>query len=704
VPADTRFISFGPYWDYLGDYLLDPSTGNTLKPYEGEMFNYDPWVHMQRPDRKWGGGAFARYTVNPHVEPYAEVMFMDDYTEGKMAPTANFGNTEVINCDNPMLSAQQRDLLCTRAGFGPNDYANVVTLRRSVESESRTDQLRHTSFRLLGGLRGDISDGWSYDLYGLHAEVSSPQSYINDFHTDRVGEAMDVIGDPDDPSTWRCRSDAAVANGCRPWNIFQAGGVTQEALDYVHASALLNSGTKTQMVNLTITGDLERHGLALPSASEGVQVAFGAEYRKEGLYADPDEVRRLGKVTGWVATPAVDGGFNVRELFMEALVPVVQDTRGAEDLTLELGYRYAAYNLSGGNSSYKALLSWAPVRSFKLRGGWNRAVRAPNAQELFRAQSLSLGYGDICANDPATGVPKATLEQCLRTGMTAAQYGTVMETGYTNVLAGGNPDLSVETADTITAGLVWTPEAITGLSATIDHYDIQVDDTIGSLWSEDTLRMCGNTGDPLFCDRIHRDSAGSLGLLGRGYVDSRNQNIGRLEARGVDVSASYPLNLGDRGYISFSFLGTSMLENTFTNRVSTYDCAGFFGNQCRRPNPRWRHRFRASWQTNFDTTISVGWRFIGPTSNDDASDQLDLGDPDVVESLKENDFYEIPAYSFFDLAATYSFRDGLRLTLGVNNILDTDPPLVSERYSETGFYGMYDPLGRTIYANLQFEF
>ncbi len=85
----------------------------------------------------------------------------------------------------------------------------------------------------------------------------------------------------------------------------------------------------------------------------------------------------------------------------------------------------------------------------------------------------------------------------------------------------------------------------------------------------------------------------------------------------------------------------------------------------------------------------------------------DLADPDLVESWKINGAYEIPAYNFFDLAATYSFRDGLRLTLGVNNILDKDPPLAPEVAANDygpGFYGTYDPLGRTVYANLQFEF
>jgi iron complex outermembrane receptor protein len=122
-------------------------------------------------------------------------------------------------------------------------------------------------------------------------------------------------------------------------------------------------------------------------------------------------------------TPRIDGRSDVRELFVEALVPVVQDTRGAQDLSLEAGYRYADYNLSGGNSSYKTLLAWAPVEGFKLRTGFNRAVRAPNAQELFTPQVLYASGRDICANDVATGVPPATLEQCLRTGVSEAQYG-----------------------------------------------------------------------------------------------------------------------------------------------------------------------------------------------------------------------------------------------------------------------------------------
>jgi outer membrane receptor protein involved in Fe transport len=700
-----RFLSFDPNWNFAGDYVLDLSTGNTFKPFEGERFNYGPYNHMQRPDSKWSGGAFARYTVNEHFEPYAEIMFMDDYTDAQIAPTADFGSTWVINCDNPMLSAQQRDLLCVQPGYGPHDYANVVTFRRNVEGGPRVHQIRHVNSRLLVGFRGDIGAAWSYDVYGLHAEVSSPQSSLNDFKTDRISDALDVVGDPNDPSTWRCRSENP---GCAPWNIFQTGAVTQEAVDYMSTAALSQVGTRTQMLNVTFTGDLESYGVTVPSASEGVQVALGAEYREESLSFHPDEVWEEGTAGSTGSVPAIDGGFNVREVFVEALVPVVQDTRGAEDLTLELGYRFADYNLSGGNSSYKALLSWAPISALKLRTGYNRAVRAPNAMELFEQQGWMPGLQDFCENDPETGVPSATVEECQRTGLNPSLYGTLPgdQWGWGRILYGGNPDLEVERADTFTFGFVWTPDAITGLSTTIDYYDIQVEDTVGWLWPRDILEKCAATGDPLLCSLIHRDAAGSLWLLD-GYVDVTNQNIGRIRARGIDVSASYPWNLRDAGFVNLSLIGTYTLEKSLSDRVAEYDCAGYYGDQCSQPNARWRHRFRASWQTSFDTTISLGWRFIGSSKVDDASPDPDLGDPEELESWRASDADVLKAYNFFDLAATYSFRDGLRLTLGVNNILDTDPPIApgaSDNDYGPGFYGTYDPLGRTIYTNLQFEF
>ena len=139
-----RFLSFDPDFGNTQDYVLtlaeEGGDGHSFRDRTGEVFNYGPFNHMQRPDQKWSAGGFANYEINEHFDVYTEVMFMDDYSEAQIAPTGNFGRTEVINCDNPMLSEQQRDLVCTQQGFGPTDLANVTILRRNLEGNPRTGQ------------------------------------------------------------------------------------------------------------------------------------------------------------------------------------------------------------------------------------------------------------------------------------------------------------------------------------------------------------------------------------------------------------------------------------------------------------------------------------------------------------------------------------------------------------------------------------
>ncbi len=695
-----RFLAPG-----RGDFVLDPDTGNTntFRPRQGtDVFNFAPFNFMQRNDEKWSGGAFARYRHNEKVEPYLEAMVMHDYSDAQIAPSGSFGNTASINCDNPMMSEQQRQALCGDATTGT---APLILFRRNVEGGGRNSQLQHTNWRLVAGVRGDINERWSYDLFGLNGQVDSPNSYQNDFYIDRIADALDVVGDRDDPSSWRCRSGNT---GCVPWNIFQIGGVSQEALDYMQVSYLYNSGTSTRMLGGEVTGDL---GVKFPSATENIDIAFGAHVRKEGLFFRPDIINAVGGAAGQGgAQPPVEGSYRTNELFAETRLPLLQDRTGAQDLALELGYRYAKYKPVEQDSkdlnSWKAMASWAPVEGFRLRGGLNHAVRAPNVYELFVPQSIGLaGSEDICSGS----TPTATPEQCARTGVSAAQYGNILPNpaGQYNSLDGGNPNLEPETADTFTIGVVWTPRAISGLSITADYYDIEITDTIDDFNPDDVIKKCAEEGDPNLCALIHRDALGTLWITPDAFTESTNQNIGLRATRGLDVSAIYPWTIGDDGVITFSFLGTTMLEDLLENPLVNYDCVGFTGNQCGIPSPKWRHRLRASWNTNFKTTLTLGWRYIASVENDDFSDDPDLANEALRPVLELNDSAKIPSFNWFDLAGVYRFNDKARVTLGVNNIFDKEPPLGSG-FSDVdfgpGFYGTYDPLGRAVYANLQFGF
>ena len=307
---------------------------------------------MQRPDRQWSAGGFANYEINEHFDVYTEMMFMDNFSDAQIAPTGNFGRTDTINCNNPMLSAQQVDAVCTQAGFGPNDMANLIILRRNIEGNPRTALFRHTSWRMVAGMRGDINDYWSYDVYGLYAETSSPQGYANDFHESRLLDALLIVENPD-TGEWECLPGAE--DGCVPWNIFTEGGVTQEALDFMVVDQYLLSGGSTHVANATLFGDLEGWGLTIPSASEGIQVAVGLEYREEMMYVRPDAVygAGLGAGSGGPTVP-VDGQYDVKEAFIEMLIPIVQDASLFRDLSVELGYRYSDYSESGTAPNYKA--------------------------------------------------------------------------------------------------------------------------------------------------------------------------------------------------------------------------------------------------------------------------------------------------------------------------------------------------------------
>jgi outer membrane receptor protein involved in Fe transport len=692
------------------DYVLDVDApgGNAFRRrLPTDVYNFAPHNFMQRPDTRWAGGGFMNYQWNRHAEAYADVMFMDDYTDAQIAPSGNFANTTQLNCNNPMLSAQQRQVICTEMGYGPDDIATVIVQRRNVEGGGRVAQLRHTALRFSFGMRGDINDAWRYDAFGLQGEMHSPQRYANDLHVDRLQNALIVDGDPNNPATWRCRSNDT---GCAPWNIFRANGVTQQALDYLSLPLILDSGTRTRGVQGTVTGNLGSYGMMLPGAADGITVALGAGYRQEFMFSEPDLAYRLGLGAGQGgATVPVEGEYDVKEVFAEGVIPLVQGQRGAQNLSLELGVRLSDYSSTGSAPTYKTSALWAPVDFLRIRTGYNRATVSPSVLALFFPQRLDLdGSQDLCAGPR----PSATPEQCERQGVSRALYGSILENpaGQYNTLEGGNPLLEQEIANTVTLGAVFTPRAFPGFSATLDYYRIKVDDTIGSLEADDIMNQCVATGNPTLCGLINRDRFGTLWLLSgadAGFISTINGNVGELESQGLDVVATYARTIGGHGALTTALAGTYLRSQKTDTGLFAYDCVGFHGNQCGIPTPKWRHAARVAWDTNFNTTLALTWRFIGGTNNDDLSPNPALGDPASVRALELNFADKIEAFNYLDLAATYRATRNYNIVAGINNLFDKEPPLgagLSDNDFGPGLYGTYDHLGRYLFTGIQFQF
>ena len=132
--------------------------GDRFVPRQGMLYNYAPSNYFQLPDKRWTAGVLARYDLNEHAEAYTELMFMDDRSVAQIAPSGAFFVTDSLGCGNPFLSQQQFEALCGRYGLTNDDVQNVFVGRRNVEGGNRQNDLRHTAYRGVLGLRGDLTD------------------------------------------------------------------------------------------------------------------------------------------------------------------------------------------------------------------------------------------------------------------------------------------------------------------------------------------------------------------------------------------------------------------------------------------------------------------------------------------------------------------------------------------------------------------
>jgi len=712
----------GTFFTNVGTFQV--GNGRTFIP-GSTPFNFGPYNHFQRPDERYTFGAFADYEISPALHPYMEAMFMDDRSVAQIAPSGVFvGNVTSINCDNPLLSAQQRSIVCSPANLvGANGKATgtptvfldqngnpyfrgvVYPGRRNVEGGGRRDDLQHTDYRIVAGMRGDLGGGFSYDTSYQYGRVIFSQTYFNDFSITRATRALDVVTGPG--GTPVCRSVLTGADkACVPYDIFAPGGVTAAALSYLQTPGFSRGLTEETVATASITGQLGEHGLQTPWANHGLAMNIGAEYRKEKLDFSPDLAFSTGDLAGQGgARIGVAGQFHVKEFFTEAQLPIVEDRPFFQLLELRAGYRYSKYQVAANSFStntWKVEGEWAPVRDVKFRASYNRAVRAPNIVELFASQAVGLD-GSI---DPCAGVPTATAAQCALTGVSAAQYGNVRANpaGQYNGLGGGNPNLVPERATSVTGGIVLQPRFLPRFALTVDLFDIRVKQSIGALGANTIITQCIATGQPFFCSKVHRDAQGTIWLTTNGYVEDINVNAGGLSTRGIDVNASYTQRLGSLGSLALSLVGTwvdQLNVNPYGNL--TYDCAGHFGASCGTPIPKWRHKFRVTYTAPGGIGLSGQWRYFKGVSKDYLSSDPDLNRPSLVTAGSD----QIKAQSYFDVSLTARIGDHYQFRLGVNNVFDKIPPVLvtpSPFGNGNTYPQVYDSLGRYVFAGFTLNY
>ncbi len=740
------------------DYIPSPD-GTDFVDRDGLEFNYNPTNFYQRPDERYSAGFFAQYEVSENVELYGEFNFMDNHTDAQIAYSGAFFVTDDLFCGNPLLTDAQFAKVCGILGLDRTQFfsdaevthlndndedgmiedteilldadGNPVTSnptisigKRSVEGQPRSDNLRHTSFRGVLGARGEF-DAWSYDIYAQYSEVSVERTYNNDVSTTRIIRALDVVEDADGNPVCRSVVDESDTN-CVPWNIFRgpglkdtvAEGITQAALDYLDIPLFLRGTTDQKVVSGYVLGSLGEYGIKSPYADSGISIVVGLEYRSESITYNPDQGFGSGDGAGQGGPVlSVAGDVDSTEFFMEASVPLVENRTLLRLLSLDVGYRFSDYSTDTETHTYKIAAQWVPFDDLRVRASLQRAIRHPNIRELFLPQGNNLFNGsDPCGGPVINGKIATqdddgndvedpdgrTFEQCARSGVTQSQFGQIpiSPADQYNFLQGGNENLEPEESDTYSVGFVYTPSVIPSLTVSLDYFDITVEKAIDNISPQTILNLC--VDENLLCEFINRGrNVGDLwvgngrGTTNNAYVEALQVNLGFFSAAGLDMSAEYRLDLGGWGGIRFTDSATffTKWDQEELPGGGVEDCVGYWSGSCGDPTIQLVNNFRAAWHSPWNLTLSLAWRFL-----------------DAVESLDATEV-DLDAVHYFDFSALFntSFLGGnIALRSGINNLLDTEPPIIGKAtavYNNGNtFPGIYDALGRYIFLGATVTF
>ncbi|WP_026375547.1 TonB-dependent receptor domain-containing protein [Aestuariibacter salexigens] len=725
--GDRHFSSYAAFDDGEGGFIPGGSSGvpgtailngmfvtfnedGSARPFvtggdNNDFYNYAPVNYIQLPQERHQITAIGNYEITDNAEVYGRAMFTDSRVPQQLAATPIFQTATFSLDNNPFLPVATQQQISDAIGDGVDtdgdgidDTATAFLRRRMIEVGERRSEDSFNSYQFQMGVKGFIEDSsWSYDVYYQTGKVENSSVQLGNINRGRFNQSLllaseggNVIVDANgNPS---CANPSANGGtvGCAPMNLFGPGNISAQAAEFLRTAVASQALFNQKMFAASLAGDTEGW-FELPGGPIGL--AFGYENRDEDFEFLPSQDLAAGTIAGFNGAPGLAGGYDVSEWFVEAYLPILEGVEFADLLDLELAYRSADYSTAGSVESYKIAGSWAPVESFRIRAGFNTAVRAPNIGELFAPESEGFpGAADPCSASGVTDNSARVRDLCIATGVPASEVFTNSidpASGQVRALGGGNPNLKEEEAETLTVGFVY--DVTEEFSFSLDYFDIEIEDAVSGAGTNNILNLCYN--DPVnggvgsaYCNAVQRRANGTIDFVRDGSV-----NAASITLTGWDLIASYNTEMWG-GDVSVDYLGTVTDESNFEAfpGAGVIECAGNFGLNCGEPTPEYKHRMTFKYGTD-DYRVQLLWRHVGEVNDDD--DGTDFS----VE--------KIDGENYFDLSGTYYINDNYRVTAGIDNLFDTEPPLIGDNQEQANTYpATYDVFGRTYYVNFAATF
>jgi len=721
----TRFALVG-YAPADGQFRNDGTLGADCS-----RFNFNPFNFYQTPQERYSATAIGHYEINDNATVYSTFNYNRVSVSTQVAPSGTFGARFDIPLANSFIGDQARQYMidagndALAAGLlnvvvtdddgissipvnnwqdinengvvDAADYLNVQLRRRTVEFGARSELYNTDQFSLLAGVEGELYGDWMYDVsyqYGETNRVTTRGGYTNLGNIQNALDSVDGVN---------CKNGVS---SCVPINLFGGlGTITPEMSAYSTATALQTQAYTQEIILVTADGPVEF--IKTPWSEEELSISVGYEHRKETGSLEPDECLKeapascQGGAGGNLL--AINGGFTSEELFIEGILPVLEDVAFAERVDVEFGYRGADYTSVGSVDTWKLGATWQPTDNVLVRVMQQSATRAPNVGELSSPVVTGLDNAtlDPCSIANAGNIDATLNALCLSTGMVQAQVGAVQDiiSGQINTFEGSDPDQApgAEDAETFTAGFVYSADFLDNFVLTVDYYDIEVKGYISEFAPQEVLDGCYKGGDTVACSKIKR-IGGDLTLAGAG-VELFTTNLKSRKAEGVEVNVDFSFDLGEMGELSFNANVNKYLthKQQSSDQATVIDCKGKFGTTCSpTADVRWVQRTTWSWN---DLTVSAQWRHMSGV--DIQSDQVE----DTFEQ-----FRSIDSYDYVDLFASYHYGDNTKFTFGVDNVFEKDAPVLGGEVGETAynsgntFPSTYDNLGRMYKVGVKFTF
>jgi outer membrane receptor protein involved in Fe transport len=746
VPQTGTRIGLGPNGQFVG--------GNGEGFFSGHQIQITPQLD------RYNINLLSHFEVTPALVPFVEAKYSrtDSVGTGGSGPAFIAGGNaffdpfafsggvdrERISINNPFLTDQARDLITQQrslAGLSTTDATRLVVQEGLLGLGNRIEEARRNTFRIVGGVRGDIGSNWNYEASLNYGQLKERTKIKGNLDVQRMLLAMDSTRDPVtgnivcasqiDPTRafgyypWFYNNfygsdypgadpnaNARLANDiaqCTPVNVL-GDNFTQAQRDYLLLDTTAIGKTSQLDALAFISGDSSKW-FELPGGPVGI--VLGAEYRTEDLFYHQDEQVQLG-YTFYNAIPTFDAPKQkVKEAFGEIRLPLFKNLPMLHELEVSGAARVSNYSLgqTGTVWAYNGNVNWSPIQGLRLRGNYARSVRAPNQVELFTpfGQNFALVIDPCDVNQVGAGSENRAAN-CLAAGVPAGQ--PISYASSIQFQSGGNENLEAEKSDSITVGGVITPAFLPGFSTSVDYYDIKVKNVIQAVGAQQILDSCydlPSLSNP-FCALFQRAGPGQLGHgVPFGIIDNTLQsspvNFAKLKTRGIDVEVAYRHKVGNIGRLDTRLTWTHILE--LTNFIDPTNPN--FGDRILSELGDPQDRF--NWNTSLQHgrfTFGYQMRYVGKQIK--FAENFGQGEYEDFFKFEGRDpqnadLFDSPWFKakwYHDVRFAVDVGPKYNFYLGVDNVTNTKPPFAVSGIG--GQSGLYDTIGRFMYAGVSAKF